>query len=37
MFENDEKLMLMTHKKDIKKSYKKSVNDHKKDVEKSVF
>ena len=37
MFENDEKLMLMTHKTDIKKSYKKSVNDHKKDIEKSVF
>ena len=37
MFEHDEKLMLMTHKKDIKKSYKKSVNDHKKDIEKSVF
>ena len=36
MFENDEELMLMTHKKDIKKSYKKSVNEHKKDVGKSV-
>ena len=34
MFENDEKLMLMTHKNDIKKSYKKY---HKKDIEKSVF